>query len=405
MHWVDFFRRQGAKVTLSAPSKVKAERDWGSLNLPQDVHVHPLPLNQSSVKEVLKEINPDLVMFDRFILEEQFGHFVYECCPQALVVMETQDLHFIRRARDGVKEKFLTTENLPQYFYRTDTALRETSAIMRCDFSFVVSSFEEKLLGEEFQIGLDRVKWVPFFYDEPIVQKSHEITFSERSDFVWIGNFRHAPNLDGLRWFRNEIWPTIHQAIPEAELKIFGAYPTDEVSSWNRVKNGVQVLGSAKGLDEVYSNARVNLAPLRFGAGVKGKILEGFRYGVPCVTTRVGEEGICPLDSKSFGSEYDFGGTVLNDQASFAKACVELYQNERLWLHYRKQAASLMAEVYDVRRWDPVLISIFEKAMEEKKSGQLPNWTARVLRHELFNSHKYFSKWIEVKESIENRKN
>jgi glycosyltransferase involved in cell wall biosynthesis len=383
------------QVTLSSPSKVKADHDWGSLELPDGVTCLPMPMNQSSVADELKRLNPAIVMFDRFILEEQFGHLVYAACPEALVLLETQDLHFVRRARDSIKDQLLnlSEETLPANFYRTETALRETASMMRVDYSYLVSSYEEGLLLREFDIGPERVQWIPFFYDEPLIAASYNRQFQDRDSFVWVGNFRHGPNIDGLRWFRNEIWPRLRVRLPGARLKIYGAYPSEEVMQWNKPSEGVEVKGSADSLDQVFQTARVNLAPLRYGAGVKGKILEGFRYGVPCVTTKIGVEGILPVRQP-----YSFAGIEANSVQAFAEACVTLYQDEAKWNDIREYAIPLMSDVYSSERTEPLLKTQIEYLLGEKQTGILPKWSSRVLRHELMNSHKYFSKWIEVKE-------
>jgi glycosyltransferase involved in cell wall biosynthesis len=276
-------------------------------------------------------------MFDRFILEEQFGAMVYEALPHALVVLETQDLHFVRRARQELKEKWLGLEGIPPNFYHTETALRETASLERVDFSFVVSSFEEQLLDREFSLGLDRQRWIPFSFD-PIQSEKRSGDFESRSDFVWIGNFRHAPNADALRWTRSEIWPEIRAKIPSAVFHVFGAYPSQEFMDWNRDPSaGIKVHGHAETLEQVFLTARVNLAPLRFGAGVKGKILEGFRYGVPVVTTPVGAEGLLPPTR----SELEFPGEVEVGPKALAEAAIRLYQDRSRWSQAQMRALAL----------------------------------------------------------------
>lgn len=163
IQWIQFLKNQGFRVVLASPSKQKGEGEWGSLSQDLDVQLLPIPLNQSSIKETLKDLKPNLVLFDRFILEEQFGHFVYEAVPDALVLLETIDLHFVRRARDSVKDQFLSLTEIPKKLYQTETALRETGSIERVDFSVVVSSFEENLLHEQFDFTKDQVAWIPFF--------------------------------------------------------------------------------------------------------------------------------------------------------------------------------------------------------------------------------------------------
>jgi glycosyltransferase involved in cell wall biosynthesis len=399
LQWVRFFQQAGFSVVLSSPSKLKVGKNSTSdsaanlANL-KDVKLLSLPMNQSSIVDELKLLAPTIVMFDRFILEEQFGHFVYGACPEALVVLETEDLHFVRRARESVRENFLQMESLPPDFYKTETALRETASIERVDYAYLVSSFEESLLWEEFGISLAKVQWVPFTFN-PIIEPAFEKFFSERADFSWVGNFRHAPNMDGLRWFLKEIWPRLRTELPQAKLNLYGAYPTAEVMGWEDASKGIVSHGPAKTLSEVFENARVNLAPLRFGAGVKGKILEGFRHGLPCVTTKVGVEGLLPANSIG---DFEFPGIEANDPDTFVKACLELYQNEALWNQKRLDALKLLDGVYAEDQIFPNVLEQMNHLLLRKQQGELPSWNSKILRHELMNSHKYFSKWIEEKE-------
>jgi glycosyltransferase involved in cell wall biosynthesis len=388
MQWVQLFLGMGYAVTLVSPAREKNEDDWGSIELPDGVEAMVLPLNRESIQDDLARIAPDVVLFDRFFLEEQYGHHVFQSCPNALVLLETQDLHFVRRARDEFKEEFLSTAALPRDFYHTESALRETSAILRVDHSFVVSSFEERLLREEFGIGSGKVKWVPFFYDRPIAVKESRRPFSEKRDFCWIGNFRHEPNIDGLRWFRKEIWPLIRAQLPDAKIRVYGAYPPKEVMEWNNARNGFEVKGSALTLEEVFEDARVNLAPLRFGAGVKGKIMEGFRFGVPCVTTKVGVEGLF----------VQFPGAEANTPIDFAKACVRLHESEAEWKKFSLMALEKMMEVCAASSRVPELRKLIEDLLARKRSGELPDWTSRVMRFEGNQSRLYFARWIEEKE-------
>ena len=409
MQWVDFFREMGAEVILSSPAKEKNEQDWGKLSLPPGVRCLPLPLNDSRIKEVLSALKPDVVMFDRFILEEQFGHVIYEVYPDALVVLETQDLHLVRRARESVREEGWSTMaiassvfsissssppalSVPVDFYRTETALRETASISRVDYSFVISSFEEDLLKKEFGIGEEKQKWIPFYYPE-IVSDDFSRAFESRNGFSWIGNFRHGPNVDGLRWFRKEVWPRLKRDLPSAVMHVYGAYPSEEVMSWNKPEIGFFVKGSAQNLSEVFLKARVNLAPLRFGAGVKGKIIEGWRFGVPCVTTTIGAEGLLPMNA-ALGA---FPGLVANDPLGFVSACVQMHQDENLWKSHHEKAAQVLTTVFSRARVAGEMKLVFEKLMLAKREKTLPRWESKILRHELFNSHKYFARWIEAK--------
>lgn len=405
MQWIRYFLSRGYQVTLSSPSKERSESEWGHVKFPDGVEILPLPLNQSQVDdehlgEMLKRLKPDVVMFDRFILEEQFGHWVYEYCPQAKVMLETQDLHFVRRARESVKDQFLAMDAGPE-FYQTgpiaETALREVASILRVDHTFVVSSYEYQLLVDHFEVPASKVSWVPMVADavlageQPLPEAVKK--FEERTGFCWVGNFRHQPNMDGLRWFRGEIWPRIRIRFPSAQVHIYGAYPSAEVMQWNKPQDGFHVHGQAESLASVFESARVNLAPLRFGAGVKGKILEAAAYQVPTVTTKVGVEGILPAGQTV---QDHFPGMEANTSQYFAETCIALHEDHTLWTKMHRRAIELGTHL-TVAGAESRIAAAFEHLERLKAAGRFPSFTSRVMRHELTNSHKYFARWIEAK--------
>jgi hypothetical protein len=393
MQWIRTLLDLTGRVVVCSPSKPKESRDWGHQAMPDGVELLPLPLNDWSGVETLKTIAPTLVLFDRFITEEQFGPLVVEAAPEALLLLETEDLHLLRRARSEAVLKSGSTIEL-----RSETALRETASILRCDHAFVVSSYEARLLECEFGIGPDRVDWIPFSYPD-VPGEGSESPFEERTGFQFIGNFRHAPNLDGLRWFRSEIWPEIRKRLPGASFLIHGAYPPAEVMQWDRpAKDGIRVVGSVKRVADAFRSVRVNLAPLRFGAGVKGKLLDGFHHGIPAVSTRIGAEGL-------FGSEdaTRFPGLVTDTAEAFVEACVRLHEDRVLWESSRRLARDRMREICSASRVDALLHARLKTLLQDQKEGRFPRWESRILRHELSASRKYFSRWISVKEELARR--
>lgn len=397
MQWIQLLLKDFEKVTVISPAKAKGEQDWGATPSLPGLELLPMPLNRWDQVRVLRNLAPELVMFDRFILEEQFGPMVYEALPAALCLLETQDLHFIRRAREPGREsgwQSRVADVAQGFFPLTETAIRELGSIERVDHAFVVSSYEDAVLTGDFGLGPEVHSWEPFFYD-PAVLPEAEYGFEDRSGFVWIGNFRHAPNADALRWIRREIWPGIRSRLPQAEFRIYGAYPSQEFMGWNhQADQGIRVLGQVDDLGEVFSKARVNLAPLRFGAGVKGKILEGFRRGVPAVTTAIGAEGLFPLG----GNEAGFPGAVAGDVEGIIGEAVRFHEQARIWEDASRCARALMVQYYDFEKRERGIRERIRKWMEARNSGLLPRWRSRVMRHGLQNGQKYFSKWIEEKE-------
>ena len=219
---IRYLREKGEEIHFA--SAAKNEKNAPALG-EFGVKTHAVLLNHSSFDEFVKELAPDIVVYDRFVVEEQFGWRVRKSAPQALSILDTQDLHFLRRARQ--KEK---TDYLGEDFYR------EVASILRCDRTLLVSDFEENLLKKEIGIAADLLETVPIGY---VVSPQATVGFDERKDFCWLGNFQHAPNQDGLRIFLNSVWPLIRSRKPAAQIHVYGAYITQEFSEKSDSSKGI----------------------------------------------------------------------------------------------------------------------------------------------------------------------
>src|SRR5699024_6913551 len=144
-------------------------------------------------------------------------------------------------------------------------------------------------------------------------------------DFLFVGNFKHAPNRDAVQELKKELWPQIRSALPDAVLKIGGAYTPPQIRQLHNPRGGFEVLGRIRDLDKTLRTTRLLLAPLRFVAGLKGKFFDAMKNGTPAVTTRIGGEGI--------GDEETFPGCLVDSSKMFIQAAVDLYQNEERWLN------------------------------------------------------------------------
>ena len=231
-----------------------------------------IELNNSNFDEFIKNLQPTIVLFDRFMIEEQFGWRVAENCPNALRILDTIDLHCLRLARQNAsnEKREFTLEDL-----YSDTAKREIASIYRCDCALIISYFEMTLLQEFFKIDADILHYTPFLLN-PICQKTFSSwpIFENRKHFVTIGNFLHGPNWNGVLYLKEKIWPLIRKQLPTAELHVYGAYPSPKVTQLHQPKEGFLIKGRADCAQEVMQNAKVCLAPLRFGAGLKGKLID-----------------------------------------------------------------------------------------------------------------------------------
>ena len=156
----------------------------------------------------------------------------------------------------------------------------------------------------------------PIFVYHDFPQKDFD--FTKRKDLLFVGGFRHTPNVDAVKWMCKKIMPLINKALPDVKLHIVGSNPTAEVNalaSKNVVCHGFL---SEEELARLYDCSRVSVVPLRYGAGIKGKVLEAMYNGLPVVSTSIGTEGI--VDIEQYIENTD-------DESSFANKVIEIYQD------------------------------------------------------------------------------
>ena len=202
-----------------------------------NINTQQIQLNDDSFDRYVSELEPNVVLFDRFLTEEQFGWRVSESCPNALKVLDTEDLHSLRKTRQKVfKEGRVFSIPLLKEALITK---REIASIYRCDLTLVISTFELTLLKDEFQINEKILTYLPFLLNRIDENCKNELpVFNERNHFVSIGNFLHEPNWDMVVYLKKEIWPLIREKLPKAELHIYGAYSTQKVEQLNNKKEG-----------------------------------------------------------------------------------------------------------------------------------------------------------------------
>jgi GT2 family glycosyltransferase/SAM-dependent methyltransferase/glycosyltransferase involved in cell wall biosynthesis len=198
-------------------------------------------------------------------------------CPRAMVMFNNMDLHYLRLQRQAEVEGGSTAEALSM-------KATELQTMARADLIFVPSTYERDLLRAE-DIG-PPVEVMPFMVD-----REAPITAAAKAeDIVFLGGFRHPPNVDAVLWFHSEIWPAVLAARPRARFVVVGAHPTEEILALQ--SDRFIVTGRLDDLRPAFETARVFVAPIRYGAGVKGKVYTAMSYGAPVVTTSVGAEGI-----------------------------------------------------------------------------------------------------------------
>ncbi len=380
------FRQQGWQVVFATP----AQKTEHMIDLAEEgIESLAIQLNHSSFDDFVATLNPDYVLFDRFMMEEQFGWRVEKACPDAMRILDTEDLQCLRSARQKILKEnaSLSDTLLSQHLMNSELAKREIAAILRCDLSLIISDYEISLLKDSFKVDSTLIHHLPFMLDlnqHPIKEKC----FSDRKHFVTIGNFRHAPNWDSVLYLQ-QVWPLIKKQIPEAELHIYGAYPPKKATQLNNPKTGFLVKGWAEDAFEVLGDARVCLAPLRFGAGIKGKLIDAMLMGTPSVTTSIGAEGMAGTD--------EWPGIIADSTDSIIQAAMTLYQSEEHWQQSTCSLPELLKQRYDKTVLSEQLMDIIKNIKTDLAQHRENNFTGAMLRHHSMKSTYFMSKWIEAK--------
>ena len=382
---IELFLQQNYALTFATTTQKTAKAfDLKSLNVDEV----SITLNSSSFDDFVKNLNPTIVLFDRFMIEEQFGWRVTENCPNAIKILDTEDLHCLRKVREEAlkKQQEFSIEKL----LNSDIAKREIAAILRCDLSLIISAFEMELLETVFKIDPQILHYIPFLLNK--IEKSDIKKwkpFQQRSHFTFIGNFLHTPNVDAVLLLKNKIWKGIKKQIPEAEIHIYGAYATQQILQLHNKKEGFLIKGYTNNPTNIVNNCKVVLAPLRFGAGIKGKLTEAMLCGTPSVTTKIGAEGM--------HANLPWNGFIEDDFTVFAQRAVELNLDKILWEQLQKNGIQIINQVYDKVIIGNQFIDRLKLLQKNIDHHRNQNFMGNLVQYQTLQSTKYMSKWIEEK--------
>ncbi len=385
MQLITQFLEQDYKVTFACP----AQKGNKAIDLlPLGIDAFSIALNNTSFDDFIKHLQPNIVLFDRFMMEEQFGWRVAENCPKAIRILDTEDLHCLRKTRELCLKKHVDF-SIDQLL-KPEITKREIAAILRCDLSLIISTFEMELLKNTFKIEDSILMYLPFLFDKiDLLHQEKWKTFKERNHFIFIGNFLHKPNVDAVLTLKNHIWTAIKKRLPEAELHIYGAYVNQQIQQLNNKKEGFIIKGFAKNAKEVVGNAKVVLAPLRFGAGIKGKLTEAMLCGTPSVTTSIGVEGMC--------GNVPWNGFVTDNFSDFTAQATELYTNSLVWKNAQLNGIEIINNTYSKEKNGQLFFDKIAKIKEYLEQHRTQNFLGSLLQHQTLQATKYMSKWIEAK--------
>lgn len=382
---IALFLKQGWEVIFASAAADSAfMADLGSVG----VKKVSIELNNTSFDTFLSELQPKAVMFDRFMTEEQFGWRVAEVCPDALRILDTEDLHCLRAARQNAWKHKRTFEFTD--LFAEDVAKRELASILRCDLSLIISEVEMQILQTQFRIDSSLLCYLPFLLDELDENTIRNFKpYETREHFVSIGNFLHEPNWNAVQYLKEEIWPLIRKQLPKAELHVYGAYPSQKVMQLNKPEDGFIIKGRAEDSKAMIESARIMLAPLRFGAGLKGKLVEAMQCGTPSVTTSIGAEAM--------HGAMPWNGSIEDDSKAFAAAAVQMYTNSVAWNQAQQNGLLIIKERFanelHWKRFFSLLMEVDEKLSLHRKH----NFIGQILLHHTISGTKYMAKWIEEK--------
>lgn len=271
--------------------------------------------------------------FDMVVLARMFNAVTYidvvrRRCPQAKVIFNTVDLHYLREIRRAEIEQ---SEELKCMALETKKV--ELSVMKQVDMTLVISQKEEQMLKAELpDVNIFRYSLI---ID---IQNKQPVSFDKRRDVFFLGGFRHLPNVDAVCHFAAEIWPRIRERVPGIKFYIVGSDPPEKIL--DLAANDIVVVGFVddQHLSEFFNQCRLSIAPLRYGAGIKGKVGRSLGYGLPVVATSMAVEGT--------GLVHDKNVLIADGNEAFAEAVLRLYNDENLWNAISRNSLVFFEENY-----------------------------------------------------------
>jgi len=379
MHLIRLFLAHDYIISFACPAlKSEFKVDLTTLGI-KEIEIK---INDPSFDELLIKLNPSHVLFDRFMMFEQFAWRIEEKCPKTFLILDTEDLHSLRDARQTAFKKGL---ELNESTINSDKYYRELSCLLRADLNLITSKYELQFLEEKNIIPKESLFYLP------LIQKALSTedilswpSFKERSNVIFIGNFLHEPNWDTVKYLK-QLWLKIKKNLPNVEIHIYGAYMSDKHLQLSNVKEGFILKGRADNPSELVSKYRLTLAPIRFGAGIKGKLLESMKAGTPSITSSVGAEGI--------GTEKNWPGFIVKSEEDFLQKTFHLYSNKESWMIAQGKGTVIINEDFTAINFEEELIS----KIAQLTKGNTSSLLIKLLLFQSKKGDKYFSKWIEEK--------
>lgn len=352
---------EGYNVSL-LPCNLKYEEGY-SKNL-ADAGIHVLYYHE--VQAIDKWLENNIQQFDLCVLTRgpvvwPYLKLIKKYAPTLKLIFNTIDLHHVRELRQA---ELLNDHALKESAFVTKK--QEYDLINTCDLTLLISTDEAYEVRKESPNA--KVAVLPLVYDAiPGANKS--VSFNQRKDILFIGSFPHLPNIDAVEYFVENIFPLLKKLDPDIKLKIIGANPPEKIANYAS-DSQIEILGFVADLTPIYDNIRLSIAPLRFGAGIKGKIAGSMCLGVPCVVT--------PLAAEGMGLTHQQNVLIADAPETFAKAIFEAYTDETLWSKLSENGTQFALEnySYDVvkERVQSLLWSLNEGWSQVQSAFEITSW-------------------------------
>jgi len=261
----------------------------------------------------------DTFFINRVDVAKSYINIIRESAKNAKIIFNTVDLHFLREQRAA---EFHPSNRTKEQLEETKSS--EIGMMRESDISLVLSAAEFDLIKKiEPNVNL---RLMPFFRDIP----GNKTPYTKREGILFIGGFNHEANKDAILYFAESVWPEIKEELPDTPLYIIGSNPNKDILQLGKLDKRIHVLGHVEDISIFFNACKISIAPLRFGSGIKGKIVTSISYGVPCIATSIAAEGMAFRNNKDI--------MIGDSPKKFAEHCISLYKNEKEWNRISKNA-------------------------------------------------------------------
>jgi GT2 family glycosyltransferase/glycosyltransferase involved in cell wall biosynthesis len=268
----------------------------------------------------------DAIFVCRHQIAEHVIPLIRSSAPSTKIIFNLADLHFLRQLREAAAQ---TDGHAKQRYEATRAA--ELAVVQSCDLTFSYTDVELAVLQSHLKQPAEtaRLPWV-------VESKPLARTFADTKDILFLGGFSHPPNAQAVEFFTREVMPAVAERLPDIHFNVVGKGAEDALRKLS--STSLRIVGHVAELDDVMAAARIFVAPLLAGAGIKGKVLEAISRGVPCVLSSIAAEGTGLVDGISC--------LIADTPAKWVDCVLKLYTEEALWTEISLNALKLAAKKY-----------------------------------------------------------